>query len=125
MIFEPVEPRRILGFKWQGLFIRRQTRSRTIYAKVIADDIITLENIGEELLYGASSDRTRRWSGTRCGRRSTTRSGSVRPLIRLAVGPREYDAIRETVALEGVEQAIDAARPSPISTASSRSGSGK
>jgi hypothetical protein len=29
--------------------------------------------------------------------------GNVRPLIRMAVGPQEYDAIRETVALEGVE----------------------
>jgi hypothetical protein len=32
--------------------------------------------------------------------------GAVRPLVRLAVGPREYDAIRESVAREGVESTI-------------------
>ena len=32
--------------------------------------------------------------------------GGVRPLVRLAVGPQEYDAIRETVALEGVKHTM-------------------
>ena len=106
MIFEPVEPRRILGFKWHGLFIRRQREVSDIYAEVIADDIITLENIGEELLYGASADRTRQMIRDSLRPAIDNAVGSVRPLIRLAVGPKEYDAIRETVAVEGVEQAI-------------------
>ena len=32
--------------------------------------------------------------------------GGARPLVRLAVGPREYDAIRESVATEGVERTM-------------------
>lgn len=103
MIFEPVEERRILGFRWQGLFIKRQREVAGIYAEVIADDIITLENIGDELLHGASADRTRQMVASALRPAIDQSVGSVRPLIRLAVGPREYDAIRETVALEGVE----------------------
>ena len=103
MIFEPVEEKRILGFKWQGLFIRRQREVADIYAEVIADDIITIENIGDELLHGASSDRTRQMVATALRPAIDESVGNVRPLIRLAVGPREYDAIRETVALGGVE----------------------
>jgi uncharacterized membrane protein YheB (UPF0754 family) len=106
MIFEPVEERRILGFKWHGLFIRRQREVADIYAEVIADDIITLENIGEELLYGASADRTRLMVQNAIRPAIDNAVGSVRPLLRLAVGPDEYDAIRETVALESVEHAI-------------------
>jgi uncharacterized membrane protein YheB (UPF0754 family) len=103
MIFEPVEPRRVLGYKWQGLFIRRQPEVAEIYARVIAEDIITMENIGDELLHGASADRTRSMIRTALRPAIDEAVGSVRPLIRLAVGPQEYDAIRETVALEGVE----------------------
>jgi uncharacterized membrane protein YheB (UPF0754 family) len=106
MIFEPVEEKRILGFKWQGLFIRRQREVSDIYAEVIADDIITIENMGNELLYGASADRTRQMVASALRPAIDDSVGSVRPLIRLAVGPREYDAIRETVALEGVEQTM-------------------
>jgi uncharacterized membrane protein YheB (UPF0754 family) len=106
MIFEPVEEKRILGFKWQGLFIRRQREVADIYAEVIADDIITIENIGDELLHGASADRTRQMVAAALRPAIDESVGSVRPLIRLAVGPREYDAIRETVALEGVEHTM-------------------
>src|SRR3954449_9711270 len=34
MIFEPVDEKRILGFKWQGLFIRRQREVADIYSRV-------------------------------------------------------------------------------------------
>jgi uncharacterized membrane protein YheB (UPF0754 family) len=103
MIFEPVEEKRILGFTWQGLFIRRQPEVSDIYSEVIAEDIITIENMGEELLHGASADRTRAMVRAALRPAIDEAVGSVRPLIRLAVGPQEYDAIRETVALEGVE----------------------
>ena len=73
---------------------------------MIADDIITIENMGNELLYGASADRTRQMVASALRPAIDESVGSVRPLIRLAVGPREYDAIRETVALEGVEQTM-------------------
>ncbi len=103
MIFEPVDEKRILGIKWQGLFIRRQDEVADIYSGVIAEDIITIENIGEELLHGASADRTRSMVRTALRPAIDDAVGGVRPLVRMAVGPQEYDAIRETVALEGVE----------------------
>ena len=58
LIFEPPEPRRILGIKVQGLFLRRQDECAEVYARIIADDVITLENIGDFLLYGPRGDRT-------------------------------------------------------------------
>ena len=44
LIFEPPEPRRILGIKVHGLFLRRQNEAAEVYARIIADDVITLEN---------------------------------------------------------------------------------
>ena len=80
LIFEPPEPRRILGIKVHGLFPRRQDEAAEVYARIIADDVITLERIGDFLLDGPRGDRTRRCWRRRCGRRST------RPPVRR--GPR-------------------------------------
>ncbi|WP_279578901.1 DUF445 domain-containing protein [Fodinicola feengrottensis] len=58
VIFEPVNPVRIGPLRLQGLFIRRQHDVSAIYGSIIADDIITLQNIGDELFDGERGDRT-------------------------------------------------------------------
>jgi uncharacterized membrane protein YheB (UPF0754 family) len=106
MIFEPTEPRRIGPLKLQGLFIRRQPEVAGVYAKIIADDVVTLSHMGDELMRGPKSDRTRRLIERRL-RPSVDRAlGRARPLVRVAVGTREYDAIREGVATEAADYAI-------------------
>jgi uncharacterized membrane protein YheB (UPF0754 family) len=103
MIFEPVRPRKVGPFRMHGLFLRRQPEAADIYAGIIADDIVTLENIGDELLQGPRSDRTRHMISNALRPAVDRASGVAQPAVRQAVGPREYDAIRETVAVEAVE----------------------
>jgi uncharacterized membrane protein YheB (UPF0754 family) len=103
MIFEPVEPRRILGIRWHGLFLRRQQEVADVYAGIIADDIVTVSNIGEELLHGPRSDRTRHLIQTAMRPAVDNATGRLQPAVRVAIGTREYDAIRASVA----EQAVD------------------
>ena len=103
MIFEPVRPRKVGPFLMHGLFLRRQPEAADIYAGIIADDIVTLENIGNELLQGPRSDRTRHMISNALRPAVDRASGVAQPAVRQAVGPREYDAIRETVAVEAVE----------------------
>jgi uncharacterized membrane protein YheB (UPF0754 family) len=104
MIFEPVEEKKYLGLiRFQGLFLRRQREAGDVYAKVIADDVITLKNIGEELMNGPRSDRTRRMIEDALRPAVDRAVGRARPAVRVAVGAREYDAIRDSVAAEGAE----------------------
>ena len=103
MIFEPVEPRRVGRFKIHGLFLRRQNEAADAYANVIADDIVTLSNIGEELLHGPRSDRTRQMIETAMRPAVDRATGTARSAVRVAVGTKEYDSIRETVAVEAVD----------------------
>jgi uncharacterized membrane protein YheB (UPF0754 family) len=103
MIFEPVEPHKIGPLKLQGLFIRRQPEVADVYAGIIADDIVTLSNMGEELLHGPQSDRTR-WMIEARLRPAVDRSvGVVGPAVRVAMGTGRFDAIRESIAAEAVE----------------------
>jgi len=106
MIFEPVEPRKIGPITLHGLFLRRQYNASEVYADVIAEDIITVRNFGEELLHGARSDKTRTLIANALRPAIDRATGPLLPAVRIAVGPREYDAIREGVAAEGVEHTI-------------------
>jgi uncharacterized membrane protein YheB (UPF0754 family) len=103
MIFEPVEARKIGPLKIHGLFLRRQPEVSDVYARIIADDIVTLSNMGEELLHGPQSDRTRRMIEQRLRPAVDRGLGRVRPAVRVAVGTRQYDTIRESLAQEAVE----------------------
>jgi uncharacterized membrane protein YheB (UPF0754 family) len=103
MIFEPIEPRKILGFKMQGLFIRRQQEVADVYALIIANEVITLNQIGIALTEGPQSDRTRQMIESSMRPAVDRAVGSARPVVRMAVGRREYDALRQSVATEAVD----------------------
>jgi uncharacterized membrane protein YheB (UPF0754 family) len=105
MIFEPLEPRRLGPFTLHGLFMRRQPEVGRVYAGIIAEDIVTLRNIGSELLHGPSSDRTRQLIETALEPAVDRAAGPAlaRTAVRAAVGRRSYDAIRESIATEAVD----------------------
>ena len=103
MIFEPIEPAKVGPFGWHGLFMRRQPDIAEVYAEIIAEDIVTAENMGKELLHGPQSDRTRRMIEDRLRPAVDQATGPASSVIRIAVGTREYDAIRDSLAEEGVE----------------------
>src|SRR5204863_5909301 len=84
MIFEPIEPRRILGRRWQGLFLQRQDEVADVYARIIAEDIVTISNIGDELLHGPRADRTRRMIEKAAGPAIDRALGPARGMVRVA-----------------------------------------
>lgn len=100
VIFEPVHERRIGPLKLHGLFLRRQNEVADVYAGIIADDVVTLENIGNFLLDGPRGDRTRQMLEEAMGPAIDRAAGPARAAVRVAVGTREYDNIRESVAQE-------------------------
>jgi uncharacterized membrane protein YheB (UPF0754 family) len=103
MIFEPVEPRKIGPLKVHGLFIRRQPEVSEVYGEIIADDIVTLRNIGDELLHGPSADRTRQMIEDSMRPAVDRAVGPARLAVRVAVGSDRYENIRESVASEAVD----------------------
>ena len=106
MIFEPVRPRRLGRFKLQGLFLKRQPEVAGVYADIIADDIVTMSNIGEDLMHGPNSDRTRQLIEVALRPAVDRAVGRARPAVRVAVGAREYEAIRTSVAVEAADYTV-------------------
>jgi uncharacterized membrane protein YheB (UPF0754 family) len=103
MIFEPNEPRYIFGKRWQGLFLKRRDHAAEVYADVVADEIVTVSNIGEELMNGPSADRTRHVIESALRPAVDRAGGQLTPLLRVAVGTRDYDAMKESFATGGVD----------------------
>ena len=103
LIFEPSEPRRVWGVRVHGLFPRRQREAAEVYARIIAEDVITLENIGDFLLNGPRGDRTRQMLAVALGPAIDHAAGVARPAVKVALGHGRYDAIRAAIAREGVE----------------------
>lgn len=100
LIFEPPEPRYVFGVKVQGLFLRRQAEAAEVYAQTIADEVITLENIGDFLLEGPRGDRTKQMIETALQPAIDGALGPARAAVRVAMGTREYDTVRGAVAVE-------------------------
>ncbi|HSY15682.1 MAG TPA: hypothetical protein VK816_06825 [Jatrophihabitantaceae bacterium] len=99
MIFEPLTPRWYVPWR-QGLFIKRQQEVTEVYAQLIADNVITLENVGHELLTGPRSDRTRAMLESTLRPAIDSAVGPARLAVRVAVGTKRYDRIRNSVAAE-------------------------
>jgi uncharacterized membrane protein YheB (UPF0754 family) len=106
VIFEPVYERKIGPFTLHGLFLRRQNEVAEVYAKIIADEVVTLENIGNFLLDGPRGDRTRQMLEEAMGPAIDRAAGPARAAVRVAVGTREYDNIRDSVAHEAADHTL-------------------
>jgi len=107
LIFEPPEPQKLLGIiPVHGLFLRRQDEAAEVYARIIADDVITLERIGDFLLDGPRGDRTRQMLATALRPAIDRALGPARGMVRVAVGSKKFDTIRDSVAVEAVGRTL-------------------
>ncbi len=103
MIFEPTEPKKFGPIRMHGLFLRRQPEVSEVYGEIIAEDIVNLRNIGDELLHGRRADRTRQMIEDAMRPAIDRSVGAAKTAVRVVVGGDRYDAIREGLATEAVE----------------------
>jgi uncharacterized membrane protein YheB (UPF0754 family) len=104
VIFEPVEPR----FGFQGLFIRRQQEVADVWARIIAERIVSLQNIGYELFNGPRGDRTRKMIETVMKPVVDRAVGVARMPVRAAIGRQAYDTMSMYAVSEATELASGA-----------------
>ncbi len=102
MIFEPVHPSKWCPWR-QGLMIKRQDEVTEMYARMVSDKVITMRNVGNQLMTGPSSDRTRQLLEDSLRPAVDNAVGPARAAVRMAIGGKEYDQIRASVAAEASE----------------------
>ena len=102
IVFAPVVPKRWVPWK-VGLIIRRQPEVIETYATMIAEDVITVENIGNELLHGARSDRTQQMLESAVRPAVDKAVGPMRGPLRVALGTKDYRKIQDSFAVEATQ----------------------
>lgn len=105
MIFEPSSPRDILGFQWQGSFLKRQTEVSEAYARLITQNIVTTENILFAIIEGPGSERLLEIVEHHVKDAAEHHDAVPGPLKYLLIGGENYQALKERVA-RGVVDAV-------------------
>jgi uncharacterized membrane protein YheB (UPF0754 family) len=95
LLFRPLQPKRILGFKVQGLFISRQKEVARDYAEIMAKQLLTPANLVEELLRGPFADRVVDLVQKHVQQATDAQLGAARPLVMLALGSKRFIEIRD------------------------------
>lgn len=124
LIFYPTRERRIGPFRLQGIFIRRQRTAARTYAKIVADEVVTVANLAENLLHGSQSDRTQRMIRDAIRPELDRAVGLAAPVVRITSGAEQYERVRDAFAEEGIsrtmsplrEEAFNAERAEAIET---------
>ncbi len=107
IIFQPIEERRFGPLRLQGLFIKRQPIAAEKYAEIVADEIVTIGNVADNLMYGRQSDRTRKMIRDAVRPEVDRAVGLAGPFIRMTSGSNQYERVRERFAAESVDKTLD------------------
>lgn len=117
MVFNPVEPRYIRyvqfftrtsnfpfiklqvphlsTFRWQGGFMKRQEEVSEVFAHIVVNDLVTLENIMNEMMYGARAADTRELMKSHLYQ--ILESPVVSTTLRMGLGRREFGQLKNTI----------------------------
>ncbi|MDO4449981.1 MAG: hypothetical protein Q4B79_03355 [Moraxella sp.] len=122
MVFNPVEPRPIWfvrlfryqdgkvypmfphvhRYLWQGGFMKRQDEVSTVFAQIVVNELVTLENIMSEMMYGVHSAKTRELVKSHLY--ELLESPVVKSILRIGMDSRELDAFKDII----IDKSIDA-----------------
>ena len=107
MMFRPLQPKKIMGFTIQGLFIKRQNEVAGDYAALISKQLLTSGNMMEELFTGTNSDKVIELVGRHVKQEIDQQAGIVKPLVVYAMGGQKYQSLKEQVAIRIMAQLPD------------------
>ena len=102
LIFRPVEPTRVGPVVLHGLFLRRQREVAGVFCRMVTHEILTLRNLVDQMLNGPRADRTYVLIARHMTPLVDEAVGIARPAVELAVGDRQYAAIKEALATRAV-----------------------
>lgn len=130
MVFNPVHPRpikylrlfkRIKGFpfivpvlpkvdthQWQGGFMKRQEEVSEVFASIVVEDLVTLENIMNEMMFGKYASKTRELMKGHLY--SVLQSPVVRTTLRMGLGRREYGQFKNTIIDKSINATMEPIR---------------
>lgn len=92
--FEPADPQPRYRYPWrQAKLAKRQHQAARDFGHLLAFDILTFDNVANELLHGPRGDRTMGFIEELVATEVNEALGPLKTSIRVAVGAKEFDAV--------------------------------
>ena len=104
MIFSPVNPRRFLFWKVQGLFIKRQREVAREYARLVSDNIMTIPNIFDAMFNSHTADKLFSIIERHINEGIDQSAGFSSSLIKFTSGTRSYDDMKRFACERMIEE---------------------
>ncbi|MGH8862477.1 MAG: DUF445 domain-containing protein [Jatrophihabitantaceae bacterium] len=98
LIFNPKRPIDILGWRIQGLFLKRRKEVAADYGALIADEIITPRKVIEAILRGPLSDRVFALIRRELQSALDRSVGLAKPLVAVTIGSARYQQMKGSIA---------------------------
>ncbi len=117
MVFNPVEPKfvpyvkffarrtgfpfitlqlpHVAEFRFQGGFMKRQEEVSEVFAQIVVNDLVTIENIMNEMMYGERAAQTRELMKSHLYQ--LLESPVVSTTLRMGLGRREFGQLKNTI----------------------------
>lgn len=104
LIFEPINEKRILGFRFQGLFIKRQDQVAAEYSKMLAERILTPKHIFGTIINGPGKDNFMDIITLHVNRSIDEAAGFSKNIVAFVAGSRKYEKLKEMAADKVIEE---------------------
>mgnify|MGYP005840922431 CR=1 FL=1 len=104
LIFRPLNPVKVGPFRLQGLFLRRQKDVAEQFARLTTTEMMTLQNLMNQIVNGPRGDRTRMLIKKHL--RPLLEGGVVRTAAQLTVGPGGYADLKRAVEEKAVDLSL-------------------
>ncbi len=95
--FEPADPAPRYRYPWrQASLAKRQNEAAEDFGHMLANDILTIDNIARELLHGPRGDRTVKFIEHLISDEVDDVLGALKTSVQIAVGPKEFKAVLDS-----------------------------
>lgn len=90
----PIVPR-IEEYHWQGGFMKRQPEVSAVFAQIVVKELVTLQNIMHEMMYGYRAGQTRRLMKSHLY--ELLESPVIAATLKMGMDKRELDEFKDTI----------------------------
>mmetsp|Transcript_3502 Transcript_3502/g.10078 ORF Transcript_3502/g.10078 Transcript_3502/m.10078 type:complete len:415 (-) Transcript_3502:183-1427(-) len=104
VIFEPIDPVRICGVTFHGLFLRRQQEVSAQFAKINSDEILTPEAMWTSILAGPKKEAFTAMLTKHTEKFVDNLAGGLKPLVLMYTGAEEFHRLKQRIALRTMAQ---------------------
>ncbi len=98
MIFKPLEPKRYVFFKYQGLFLKRQDAVSKEFANVVSTNVLNTENLIRLIFQGKGGDLLIKLVIEKAYKLTQDKMSEKNPLVPMLLGGERVAKIKETIA---------------------------